>query len=35
MVYDAVRDRTVLVGGLGGHDDTWEWDGQRWHRLAP
>jgi hypothetical protein len=32
MVYDAARDRTVLVGGLGGHDDTWEWDGTRWRR---
>jgi hypothetical protein len=30
MVYDAARDRTVLVGGIGGSADTWEWDGTRW-----
>jgi hypothetical protein len=30
MVYDVARERTVLVGGLGGPTDTWEWDGARW-----
>ncbi len=30
MVYDRARDRTVLVGGLGGAAETWEWDGSRW-----
>ena len=35
MVYDAARDRTVLVGGLGGHADTWEWNSARWHRAVP
>ena len=37
MVYDAGRERVVLFGGLGADrrylDDTWEWDGARWHRL--
>lgn len=33
MVYDVARDRTVLVGGLGGSSDTWEWDGARWRRV--
>lgn len=30
MVYDAARERTVLVGGISGARDTWEWDGSRW-----
>ena len=37
MVYDAVRERVVLFGGLGADrrylDDTWEWDGVRWQRV--
>jgi hypothetical protein len=33
MVYDSARDRTVLVGGLGGPSDTWEWDGARWRQI--
>ena len=28
MVYDRARDRTVLYGGIGGTNDTWEWDGR-------
>jgi hypothetical protein len=35
LVYDPARDRSVLVGGLGGHEDTWEWDSARWHRVVP
>lgn len=39
MVWDSVRERVVLFGGqqdLDNYfDDTWEWDGQRWHELAP
>ena len=41
MAYDAKRRRAVLFGGYhrAGADtvrlgDTWEWDGQRWHRVA-
>jgi hypothetical protein len=33
MVYDPVRQRTVLVGGVnsgGALSDTWEWDGSTW-----
>ena len=40
MAYDASRGRIVLFGGfdsLQHHrlDDTWEWDGAFWHRIAP
>ena len=35
MVYDRARDRTVLVGGLGGPSDTWEWDGRAWRQIRP
>ena len=35
MVYDRARDRTVLIGGIGGPSDTWEWDGQRWRQVQP
>ncbi len=41
MAYDAARGRTVLFGGTAvlapdapSFDDTWEWDGARWTRLA-
>jgi hypothetical protein len=34
MVHDPARGRVVLFGGvseeIGGHQDTWEWDGARW-----
>jgi hypothetical protein len=33
MVYDRARDRTVLIGGLGGPSDTWEWDGRAWRQI--
>jgi hypothetical protein len=42
MTYDAARERIVLFGGFGEvdpdhryvyFDDTWEWDGEQWHRL--
>jgi hypothetical protein len=41
LAYDAARDRTVLYGGAGPrpeggtkvHDDTWEWNGERWTRM--
>jgi hypothetical protein len=35
MVYDRARDRTVLVGGLGGARNTWEWDGRTWREIRP
>jgi hypothetical protein len=40
LVYDSVRDRTVLFGGtdaLGSsfHGDTWEWDGAAWQEVSP
>lgn len=38
MVYDSARGRVVLYGGLRGSqylDDTWEWDGVRWHQIFP
>jgi hypothetical protein len=41
MVYDTVRDRIVLFGGMGfgvpfGRvQDTWEWDGSQWLRRIP
>jgi hypothetical protein len=38
LVYDPVRQRTVLCGGRGGAltylDDTWEWDGATWTQIA-
>ncbi|MCR9248271.1 MAG: hypothetical protein NXI31_24855 [bacterium] len=41
MVYDQLRDRTVLYGGLvatffGANylDDTWEWDGANWSQVT-
>jgi len=34
MVYDRARQKTVLVGGIGGPADTWEWDGQHWSRVG-
>lgn len=39
MAYDPVRDRVVLFGGLSYQEreflrDTWEWHGDRWHRVA-
>lgn len=37
MVYDPVRQRTVLFGGSEGTnylDDTWEWDGASWTQVA-
>ncbi len=37
MAYDAVRQRTVLFGGLGSGPlgDTWEWDGIDWTLRNP
>ena len=40
MATDPVRQRVVLFGGIGLNqlsrfDDTWEWDGRRWHRIWP
>ena len=40
LVYDSLRDRTVLFGGWLGSDgwqmgDTWEWDGTSWHLIEP
>ncbi len=44
MAYDAARGRTVLFGGSAGttvgpyyrdfYQDTWEWDGSTWQRVA-
>src|SRR5262245_26789082 len=39
MVYDSVRGRVVLFGGIARdntseYGDTWEWDGFRWERVA-
>lgn len=38
MAYDGRRQRVVLFGGLGEQGlqpaDVWEWDGERWHRIA-
>ena len=40
LAYDRHRDRIVLFGGRrkgwpnGDADDTWEWDGTRWSRVA-
>lgn len=37
MVYDSARQRDVLFGGGDlnlGYDDTWEWDGSRWHPMT-
>ena len=35
MAYDARRGRIVLDGGLGGQDETWEWDGWSWAQALP
>jgi len=38
MVYDWVRRRTLLFGGLNGNlflNDTWEWDGTTWSQPTP
>jgi hypothetical protein len=41
LAYDAARGRVVMFGGFtGGNtqqylDDTWEWDGARWHPMTP
>jgi hypothetical protein len=38
MTYDALRERTVLFGGVGCTglcNDTWEWDGLNWTELHP
>lgn len=42
LAYDTLRGRAVLFGGgkyVGmqyvSFDDTWEWDGQRWHAALP
>jgi hypothetical protein len=38
LAYDAGRRRLVLYGGnddTGVRGDTWEWDGDRWTRVAP
>jgi len=37
MAYDAARERVLLFGGVDEqtiHDETWEWDGARWHLRA-
>ena len=38
IAYDRKRDRVVLFGGRKGWpndvNDTWEWDGERWSRVA-
>ncbi len=38
MVYDPVRERTIVFGGIddngGLRDETWEWDGFRWSLVA-
>lgn len=40
--FDSARGRNVLFGGSAGGNpgnnvlgDTWEWDGQQWHAMAP
>lgn len=40
LAYDAARGRVVMFGGYEGNaqkylDDTWEWDGSRWHQANP
>jgi hypothetical protein len=37
LVYDSVRRKTVLFGGLNGGylDDTWEYDGTTWRPVSP
>nr|HPQ41175.1 hypothetical protein [bacterium] len=39
IAYDPDRDRVVMFGGRGISDgtldDTWEWDGTRWHAMDP
>jgi hypothetical protein len=37
MAYDSLRQRTVLFGGETGSmmQDTWEWDGITWTKIAP
>jgi hypothetical protein len=38
MAYDPVRQRAVVFGGIGPFgvllDDTWVWDGERWHDVS-
>lgn len=37
LAFDPIRNRTLLFGGStgSGHlDDTWEWDGTRWHPFV-
>lgn len=37
LVYDSIRQRTVLFGGVSSAllNDTWEWDGERWTQRQP
>lgn len=35
LAYDSARHRTVLFGGDGLKDDTWEWDGGNWTEILP
>ncbi|MBL8895998.1 MAG: hypothetical protein JNM84_00140 [Planctomycetes bacterium] len=35
LVYDALRQRTVLFGSASGANDTWEWDGVNWTQRTP
>lgn len=39
IVFDSARQELVMFGGettnhTGYFDDTWSWDGERWHRIA-
>lgn len=39
IAYDSLRRRVILFGGTGPanerYNDTWEWDGAQWTRMAP
>ena len=35
MVYDPVRDESILFGGVGAGNDTWVWDGSNWAQRFP
>ena len=38
MVYDALRGKVVLFGGIffpTTYNDTWTWDGSNWQRESP